>query len=106
MATPAGTPIFESPAAHETHYSNPEAHEWETHYSNPEQHEWETHEDEWETQYSNPEQHEWETPFSNPETHEAHYSNPYSPEGSPEDEQEGILGSVLGALGLGEDYSN
>jgi hypothetical protein len=89
--------LFEAPAAHETHYSNPYSNpefedEWEatheaTHYSNP---------------YSNPEmESEWETPeathysnpYSNPEfeneweaTHEAtHHSNPYS---NPEMESE------------------
>ena len=93
--------LFEAPAAHETHYSNPYSNpeaEWETHetshysnpYSNPEA-EWETHEAaHYSNPYSNPEE-EWETheashysnPYSNPEaeweTHEAaHYSNPYT----------------------------
>jgi hypothetical protein len=71
----------------------------ESHFSNPE----------WESPYSNPEQHEteWETHFSNPETHEAHYANPYSPEAATEDEHEGILGNILGAIGLeSEDYSS
>jgi hypothetical protein len=68
--------LFEAPAAHETHYSNPYSNpefedEWEatheaTHYSNP---------------YSNPEmESEWETPEA------THYSNPYS---NPEFEDEG-----------------
>jgi hypothetical protein len=87
--------LFEAPAAHQSHYSNP--------YSNPE------YENEWETNpaspysnpYSNPEyENEWETnpasPYSNPysnleyeaewETNPASpYSNPYS---NPEYENE------------------
>ncbi|MCC5635159.1 hypothetical protein LC593_04685 [Nostoc sp. CHAB 5844] len=83
-------PLFEAPAAHETHYNNP--------YSNPEfEDEWEANpESHYNNPYSNPEQ-EWEAtnysnPYSNPEFEdeweanpESHYSNPYS---NPEQEWE------------------
>jgi hypothetical protein len=87
--------LFETPASHETHYSNP--------YSNPEwESEWETHEampysnpysnPEMESEWENPEAIPYSNPYSNPEmeseweTHEAtHYSNPYS---NPEMESE------------------
>jgi hypothetical protein len=68
--------MFEAPASHEAHYSNP--------YSNPEfEDEWEaTNEAHYSNPYSNPEfEDEWEAPAS----HEAHYSNPYS---NPEFEDE------------------
>jgi hypothetical protein len=71
------TALFEAPASHENHYSNP--------YSNPEL------ENEWENNpYSNPENH-YSNPYSNPEFEDewesagAQYSNPYS---NPEFEDE------------------
>jgi hypothetical protein len=98
--------LFEAPAVHETHYSNPYStneleNEWgsqETHYSNPETHYSNPYsmtelENEWgsqETHYSNPETHysnpysttELENEWGSQETHysnpETHYSNPYS----------------------------
>ncbi len=87
------TALFEAPAVHETHYSNPET-QYSNPYSNPEfEDEWESNE----THYSNPENH-YSNPYSNPEfesewesneTHysnpETHYSNPYS---NPEFEDE------------------
>ena len=123
MATP-GQAIFEAPAAHEAHYSNPEA-EWETHethYSNPysmpeaeweeEAHysspeaEWEVHETPYSNPYSMPEA-EWEeevhysTPEAEWETHEVHYSNPYSnpeAEWELEDEADRFFGKALRAI--------
>jgi hypothetical protein len=87
--------LFEAPASHETHYSNPYSNpemesEWETpeatHYSNPYSNpemesEWETPEaTHYSNPYSNPEmESEWETPEA------THYSNPYS---NPEVESE------------------
>jgi|GEM_PF-687358 len=62
--------LFEAPASHETHYSNP--------YSNPE----------WESEWEAPEATHYSNPFSNPEWENpeaTHYSNPYS---NPEMESE------------------
>ena len=109
--------LFEAPAAHQAHYSNPYSNpeyeaEWETNpaspysnpYSNPE------YENEWETNpaspysnpYSNPEyEAEWETnpaspysnPYSNPEYESEWETNPAShysnPYSNPEYEDEG-----------------
>jgi hypothetical protein len=73
MAMQTGT-LFEAPASHEVHYSNP--------YSNPEfEDEWEMHEahEAQESQYSNPYSNpEFEDEWEMHEAHEAQYSNPYS----------------------------
>jgi len=105
--------LFEAPVAHEaTHYSNPEF-EFEdelTHFSNPEaspfSNPFSNPEFEFEdelTHFSNPEASPFSNPFSNPEfefeDELTHFSNP---EFEAEDEIGQILGTIGGALGLGE----
>ena len=123
--------LFEAPASHETHYSNPYSNpEWESEweapeampysnpYSNPEmESEWENPEatsyrnpysnPEWESEWENPEAMPYSNPYSNPEM-ESEWENPeampYSnPYSNPEFEDEGeyFFKKAFSVLGKG-----